>query len=309
MKKFLTMAAVLALAFNFTACHDDDDDEDGDYVADFTSCAKVSYVPGAQTAANKVGLNAFMLSDANGYTDVTAYMYADSAEVTTPYTVDETKFKNFYGGFCPTGFEADDETWDYFRPASGAYHSGTGALVCNPGSLCRPLFMRRHFAVDMSSLLSMISVGDMKGLYVAPTAAYNYLTTSDGLSTLGITSSPKNVEIRFVVYAYIKTLSVSGWSSLLSMLKTNATNSDVKSSSYAVLAKTDASGNWTVNKDWQYVDLSDVEDYYVFEANLQVVDASGKTVSSFSLEDYDEGQNGLNYCMVDDITCESNGLF
>ena len=94
------------------------------------------------------------------------------------------------------------------------------------------------------------------------------------------------------------------------MLKTNVKESDVKAKNYAVLAKTDANGNWTVNKNWQYVDLDDVEDYYVFECALQVVDPStGKTVSSFSLEDYGDGTNGLNYCMIDDITCESGSPF
>lgn len=309
MKKYLALACAFACAPLLSSCHDDDDDDD-DYVADYSSVNKVSYIPGAQTAANKMGLNAFMLSDANGYTDVTSYMYADESEITAPLVIDEAKFENFYGGFCPTAFAATDESYPYFTPANGAYHSGSSALVCNPGTLCRALFARRHFAVDMSAAMSAFFVGDMEGLWVAPTAAYNYLTTAEGLSTLGVTSSPANIEVRFVVYAYIKSLGVTGWSSLLSMLKTNATESDVRSASYAVLAKTDANGNWTVNKEWQYVDLDDVEDYYIFEAALQVVDsATGKTVSSFALEDYGDGTNGLNYCMVDDITCESKGLF
>lgn len=311
MKKYLALACALACAsLPLSSCHDDDDDNDGDYVADFSSIKAVSYIPGAQTAANKVGLNAFMFSDANGYTDVTSYVVADSGEITTPYVVDEAKFENFYGGFCPTAYSASDESYAYFAPANGTYHSGSSALVCNPGTLCRAIFTRRHFAVDMSALMSTFFVGDMEGLWVAPTAAYEYLTTEDGLKELGVTTSPANVEVRFVVYAYIKTLGVTGWQSLIDMFKTNASESDVKSKSYAVLAKTDANGKWTVNKEWQYVDLDDVEDYYIFEAALQVVDAAtGKTVSSFQLEDYGDGQNGLNYCMVDDITCESKGLF
>lgn len=311
MKKYLALACALACAPLLSSCHDDDDDDDDkDYVADFSSVQQVSYIPGAQTAANKMGLNAFMFSDANGYTDITSYMVADDGEIPAPLVVDEEWFEKFYGGFCPTAFAATDESYPYFTPANGAYHSGSSALVCNPGTLCRPIFTRRHFAASMSALTSAISVGDMEGLWVAPTAAYNYLTTADGLSTLGVTSSPANVEVRFVVYAYIKTLGVSGWDSLVGMFKTNASESDVKSKSYAVLAKTDANGNWTVNKEWQWVDLDDVEDYYVFEAALQVVDATtGKAVTTFQLEDYGDGTNGLNYCMVDDITCESKSLF
>lgn len=310
MKKFLALACALACASAFTACHDDDNDDDKDYVADYTSINAVSYIPGAQTAANKVGLNAFMLSDAKGYTDVTSYMYADTTEIVAHLTPSEAWFENFYGGFCPTAFEATDEAWTPYVPANGAYHSGSGALVCNPGQLCRPLFTRRHFAVGMSALTSALFVGDMEGLWVCPTAQYNKLTTADGLSELGISSSPKNVEIRFYVYAYIKSLSVGSWSTLVNMLKTNVSSSDVRAKNYAVLAKTDANGAWTVNKDWQYVDLDDVEDYYAFEASLAVVDATtGKTVSTLSLENDGEGENKLNFCMVDDITCESKSLF
>lgn len=310
MKKYLTMAMAAACALSFTACHDDDDDDDKDYVADFTTINQVSYIPGAQTAAQKLGLNAFMLSDVNGYTDVTCYMSADTTEITPNMQISEEMFENFYGGICPTAFTADDEAYDYFRPACGTYHSGSGALVCNSGTLCRALFMRRHFAMSATAFLSSFNTGDMKGLWVCPTAAYNLLTTEEGRTALGVSSSPKNVEIRFVVYAYIKTIGLSSWSAFASMLKTNVKESDVKAKNYAVLAKTDANGNWTVKKDWQYVDLDDVEDYYVFECVLQVVDPStGKTVSSFSLEDYGDGTNGLNYCMIDDITCESGSLF
>ena len=60
MKKYLALACAFSCAAALTACHDDDDD-DSDYVSDFTSINKVSYVPGAQTAANKAGLNAFLL--------------------------------------------------------------------------------------------------------------------------------------------------------------------------------------------------------------------------------------------------------
>mgnify|MGYP004508358355 CR=1 FL=1 len=312
MKKFLALACALACASAFTACHDDDNDDDKDYVADYTSINAVSYIPGAQAAASKVGLNAFMLSDANGYTDVTCYMYADADSIVkvVPLTPSEDFFNTFYGGFCPTAFEATDEAWTPYVPANGAYHSGSGALVCNPGQLCRPLFTRRHFAADMSALTSALTMGDMEGLWVCPTAQYNKLTTADGLSELGISSSPKNVEIRFYVYAYIKSLSLGSWSTLVNMFKTNISSSDVRAKNYAVLAKTDANGVWTVNKDWQYVDLDDVEDYYAFEASLAVVDAAtGKTVSTLSLENDGEGENKLNFCMVDDITCESKSLF
>lgn len=310
MKKYIALASAFACALTFSACHDDDDDDDKDYVADFTTINQVSYIPGAQTAANKAGLNAFMLSDVNGYTDVTGYFIADTTEITANMKIDENMFENFYGGFCPTAFEANDEQYDYFRPACDTYHSGTNALVCNTGTLCRALFTRRHFAASMTAIGSLF-LGDMEGLWACPTAAYNYLTTEDGRKTLGVTTSPKNIEIRLVVYGYIKTLSLGSWNTLKDMLKTNIKGANgTQSKNYAVLAKTDTNGNWTVNKDWQYVDLDDIEDYYMFEVALQVVDAStGKTSSALTLEDYGDGQNGLNYCMVDDITCENNSLF
>lgn len=311
MKKYIALASAFALALTFSACHDDDDDDDKDYVADFTTINQVSYIPGVQTAVGKAGLNAFMLSDANGYTDVTCYMVADTTAITENMQISESMFENFYGGICPTAFKADDERFDYhFRPACGTYHSGTGALVSNNGSLCRSLFTRRHFAASMSAIGSLF-VGDAEGLWACPTAAYNYLTTEEGRTDLGVTSSPKNIEIRLVIYGYVKSLSVGNWKTLVEMMTTNIKSaSGEKASNYAVLAKTDANGNWTVNKDWQYIDLDDIDHDYVFEAALEVVDPStGKQVSTFTLEDYGEGQNGLNYCMIDDITMESNSLF
>lgn len=311
MKKYIALASAFALALTFTACHDDDDDDDSKaYIADYTTINQVSYIPGVQSAVGKAGLNAFMLSDANGYTDVTCYMVADTTEITENMQMTEEMFENFYGGICPTAFKADDETYDYFRPACGTYHSGTGALVSNNGSLCRSLFTRRHFAASMTSIGSLF-LGDADSLWVCPTAAYNYLTTEEGRTALGVTTSPKNIEIRFVVYGYVKSLSLGSWKTLVEMMTTNIKSaSGTKCSSYAVLAKTDASGNWTVNKDWQKIDLDDIDHYYVFEAALEVVDATtGKQVSTFTLEDYGENQNGLNYCMIDDITLESKSLF
>lgn len=306
MKKYLALACALACAsLPLTSCHDDGNDDDSDYVAGFSSIKKVSYIPGAQTAANMVGLNAFLFSDANGYTDVASYFTLDSGVIETPYIITEERFDKFYSGFCPSPYEATDDEKTFNVPINGTYHSGSSALVCIPGQLCRAIFTRRHFAADMDALASSLLVGDMKGLWVAPTSAYELLATDEGLKELELTNSPANVEVRFVVYAYIKTLALTNWQSLVDMFKTNAKESDVKSKSYAVLAKTDANGKWTVNKEWQYVDLSDVEDYYIFEAALQVVDAAtGKTVSSFPFD-----ESLLNSCIVDDITCESKSLF
>ena len=152
MKKYLAMAMAAACALSFTACHDDDDDDDKDYVADFTTINQVSYIPGAQTAANKLGLNAFMLSDVNGYTDVTCYMSADTTEITPNMQISEEMFQNFYGGICPTAFTADDEKYTFFRPACGKYHSGSGALVCNSGTLCRALHAQALFCEPFSCL-------------------------------------------------------------------------------------------------------------------------------------------------------------
>ncbi|MBQ2322660.1 MAG: hypothetical protein II375_08940 [Bacteroidales bacterium] len=313
MKKYLALASALLCAASLTACHDDGDDDDDvqDYVADFTSAAKVSYIPGAQTAASKVGLNAFMLSDNQGKTDVACYMYADESEITEGYVIDEEKFENFYGGFCPTGFSADDPSWDPYRPITDAYHSGSGALVCNPGTLCRPLFTRRHFAADLGAVSSQLTLGDMKGLWVCPTAQYAKLKTAEGRSELGISSSVKNVQIRFYIYAYINSLSLGKLSEIIDMLKTNLKESDTRAKNYVVLAECDANGEWSVAEGWKYLDLEDVEDFYVFEATISAVDKStGKTVSTIELQGDDvEDSNKLNYCMVDDITVESKSLF
>jgi len=310
MKKYLALACAFSCAAALTACHDDDDDDDSDYVSDFTSINKVSYVPGVQTAANQAGLDAFLLSDSEGKTDIACYMYSGMT-IGDTVIIDEEWFDNFYGGFCPTAFTADDESYDPYRPITGSYHSGSGALVCNTGTLCRALYFRRHFGVDMSSALSNLFLGDMEKMYVCPTAQYKKLTTSDGLTELGISSSPANIQIRFYVYGYIKSLSLSSWTAVKEMLKTNIKDSDVKSSSYAVLAETDANGNWSVASDWVELDLSDIEDYYVFECAMQVVDkTTGKSVSTFSIDDGTvDGGNKLNYCIVDDVTVENKSIF
>lgn len=310
MKKYLALASTLALAALLPACDDDNSNDDGLYVSDFTTINKVSYIPGSQLLANKTGLNAFLLSDEEGKTDIACYMYADTSEIVAPLTPSESWFENFYGGFCPTAFSADDDSWDPYRPITGSYHSGSGALVCNPGTACRALYMRRHFGADLSTLTSNLFLGDMERLYVCPTAQYKKLTTSDGLEELGITSFPSNIQIRLVVYAYVKSLNVSSLSAIKDLFSTNLKESDVKSSSYAILAQSDDEGDWTVNDYWQEIDLDDVDDYYVFECKLQVTNANGKVVSSFTLDDDNvDGSNKLNYCIIDDITVEDKSLF
>lgn len=306
MKKYIALASALALALTFTACHDDDDDDDDkDYVADFTTINSATFIPGLQNASNYAGLNSFMLSDKNGYTDV--YSFTTSSVDTTQFPMAVTsEFGNgWQGGITPTWFSATDEE-SYFTPASGAFHSGTGALICNPGTIERAIFSK-HFAIDFSTALAYLNLGDIEGLYVAPTDAYNYLTTEEGRKALGITNPSSAVKIQFCVYGYIDSFRFSNLKQFISTIKGAAASigkGGTISSKVIDLATFDGT-TWTVNKDWQYLDLDDLDDYYLFEGYIRVVDSNNKTTSAFAVSD----DNMLNYCLIDDITWESKSLF
>lgn len=298
MKKFLTMAAALAFAFNLTACHDDDDDSD--YVADFTEVKAASTIPGISTVGNYAGVHSYMLSDASGYTDI--YTFTQSSVDTTefPMTVKEDFAEGWYGGMCPTWFTATDEE-TYFTPACGEFHSGTGCVIANPGTVCRALFSK-HFAVDFQSALSFLMLEDIKGLYVCPTDAYNYLTTEEGRTELEITNPTSACKIQFCVYGYVDSFRFSNFKTFISAL-TGAAGSIGKGgkmcSNTVDLATFDGS-TWTVNKDWQYLDLEPIDDFYMFEAYIRVVDTNDKVITTFEVSD----ENMLNYACIDDITYE-----
>lgn len=299
MKKFLTMAAALAFAFNLTACHDDDDD-DSDYVADFTSCAAASTLPGLSTVGSYAGVNSYMLSDASGYTDVYTFTQSSVDTTTFPMAITKSFADGWYGGFCPTWFTATDEE-SYYTPACGEYHSGSGCVIANPGTVCRALFSK-HYALDFSTIMGALMITDIKGLYVCPTDAYNYLTTEAGRTELGVTNPTSACKIQFCVYGYIESFSFNNLKTFVTTVvnagKSIGTGGTMCSNTID-LATFDGS-TWTVNKDWQYLDLTPINNCYMFEAYLRVVDSNNKVVTTFEVSD----ENFLNYACVDDITYE-----
>lgn len=324
MKKYLQMAmAAAVVATGMTACHNDDEDGDGNYVADFTSVAGLSTIPGLSFLSDRtLGIYQYSMSDASGYTD--AYIYTQGAygaldseepqdEAGTTGTVSVSQLADmYYGGFCPTTFAASSEE-DYCTPACGEYHSGNGALICNPGTVCRAIFSR-HIGLDLSTLLGALSVGKkVQGLWVAPTTEMAYV---DGerfeaakqkydLSDLAIESLPAGYKIEFVVYGYVESFKLSNFKEAMNSIKDAGTSmaKGGKLAAAVTLASSDANGKVTVNTDWQYVDLSGTK-AYLWEATLRVVNGSGQTVDSW-LND----ENYTNYCLVDDITYESASLF
>lgn len=305
MKKYIALAAAFACALTFSSCHDDDDDDDKDYVADFTTINSATCIPGLQKAAAYTGLYSYMFSDKNGYTDV--YSFTTSSVDTTAFPMEVTPVfsTGWQGGITPTYVSANCDT-SFYTPASGAYHSGSGALICNPGTLERALFSK-HFAIDFSTALAYLNLGDIEGLYVAPIDAYNFLTTEEGRAELGVTNPSSAVKIQFCVYGYIDSFRFSNLTSFINTIKGAASsigNGGKMSAKVIDLATFDGK-TWTVNKDWQYLDLDDIDDYYLFEAYIRVVDSNNKTTKAFEVTD----NNMLNYCLIDDITWESKSLF
>ena len=310
MKKFLTIAACAAVcASMLSACSDDDDDDDI-YTADFSSIAKISNL-GLSSVSSFTGINGYLLSDRKGWTDVACYTkYSVSEDQALPFTPTSDFVDKFYGGICP--ISSSSTSYEYYLPITGSFHSGSSGLLCNPGSMVKALFSRRHFAVDMSSVLSQFILDDAIGIYVCPTKAYEYLETSDGLQTLGITQSVKNCRIQFCVYGFINHISTGSWSEIVEICKNTASNvvsGGTICSDVITLAQSDDNGTWTVNKNWQYMSLSSIEDYYFFQCVLRVVNSNGQEISNFKLQDAIEGYNGLNYCVLDDFSCEGGNDF
>lgn len=311
MKKYIAMACAMTCALGFTACSDDDDNNTpSNHVCDFTTSNSFSTIPGLSTLGNWTGMNCYMLSDAQGWCDISCYTRTDIDTTAISFSPDQDFVDGFYGGFCPMTSSLAGANEEFAPTASDI--PSTGYVVCNDGKACRAIFTRRHFAMDMSAIGSALLCGDAEELYVCPVKTYEKLTTADGIAELGI-GTKANVEIRFVVFGFVENISLSGWQNLVNMFK----NSQVKDelgkggalcSSYATLAKSDADGNWTINKDWQRIDLESIEDYYIFECGLQVL-LNGEVVNTKFLQDRGTGKNGLNYCCVSKFTCESKSLW
>lgn len=320
MKKYLQMAmAAAVVATGMTACHNDDDG-DGNYVASFESVAGLSTLPGMGYMAN-LGLYQYAMSDANGYTDAYIFTSApygnlNSEEATDDpnagtTSVDVTQLaESYYGGFCPTTFAANSDE-DNYTPACGEYHSGNGALICNPGLACKALFSR-HIGADLSTLMGFMSVGKkVLGLWVAPTTEMAYVDpvrfeeAKQKFELDNVEPLPANTRIEFVVYGYVESFDLSNFKKAVKTIKDAGAGmaSGGKLAAVVTLVSSDANGKVTVNSDWQYVDLSGTK-AYLWEAALRVVDQNGKTVDSYSLTD-----EMTNYCLVDDITYESASLF
>lgn len=203
MKKFLSIVVAAAcLASMTTACHDDDENE-GQHVADYSDNLTVKTVPSMlSNVLNYAGTALYMLSD--GTSDVFHYTILNEgggdkvinaisgAETNvaedgegesydqTSGSLSKNSYKavgeSFYGGFTPTWLEAsttcnydnvDDGAYSYV-PISGSYKSST-ALICNPGDYCRALFCKNLTG------LSLLTVKKIKGLYVQAPKVYSIL--------------------------------------------------------------------------------------------------------------------------------------
>lgn len=310
MKKYFLLA-LTCLAFTFTACHDDDDEEgDKDYVMSYET-PKVNTTGVFDMIANTTGVSTFTLSDALGYSDI--YFFSNDGAKVKEYALQagdltlsqatlDSICQSFYGGFYPTWFEANDEE-EWFTPYNGTFHSGNGALLCNPGLVCRSFFSK-HIQLDMSAGMSALLLKEIKCLYVNTTSVYELFEDKEGNAELRegleIVDLPKNSRIEFVVYGYIDSFRFNDFKSFFSALKGGATQvaNGGKEGTPLTIAETDANGKTTVKvKDWTRVDLSDIDDCYLFEAYLRVVDANGKTIDT-----YDLNHSYLNYILVDDIT-------
>ena len=301
MKKHLLFVLGLSLvAGSLTACHDDDDDDSAsDYVLDYTTAAVGSSI--VSNISSYAGCYVYTICDANTYTDLYTFSTASSFDDITDengYLDASLAYNNWYGGFTPTAVAANDED-DPYTPISGAYHSGTGALLVNQGSVCRSVFSK-HIAADISTLSSYLLLDGLKGFYVQPTYYYSLLNDSSTLAEYSIEQLPANHKIQLCVYGYLKdSFSFNSFKNFLSSLKNSVaeTGSGVLSSSVIDLASADENGNVTVLEDWEYADLSDLNDYCMYEVYIRVVGSDGKTSSStYTLPDE------LNVVLIDDVT-------
>lgn len=310
MKKYL-LIALSTFALTFTACHDDDDEEgSGDYVMSYET-PKVNTTGIFDMIANTTGVSTFTFSDAMNYSDL--YFFSNNGQMVKDYATQsadlsltgaalDSLFGTYFGGFYPTWYAANDEE-QWFTPYNETYHSGNGALICNPGLVCRALFSK-HMQADLSTAMSYILLKDIKCLYINTTSIYKLFEEEEGNAELRkeleIADLPANSRIEFLVYGYVDSFRFNDFKSFLSALKGGATQvaSGGKAGTAVTVAETDANGKTTVKvKDWTRVDLGNISDCYLFEAYLRIVDNNGKTIDT-----YDLNGSWLNYILVDDIT-------
>lgn len=293
MKKFFIFAVALACAnFTLVACDDDDDDDSEEdstttIVADFTS--GVTY-------------DEALYSYATGIADVNTYIFTDADEVCDVYTYstsEEVDSESWYGGFIPTWFTATDTATSVYAPISGTFNSGSGALLCNPGTACRAMFMQ-HSSSDYS-LSSLLSSVTLAGIYVNNTWLYKALANGDTdvLDEYEIDPLEAGQSITLVVNGYVSgDYSYDSFSSFFSSIASDATvllTGGVQCENTVTLAECDSDGNVTVLEDWTFIDLSDMADYKLIEVSIE----------TDGFDDDEELNDYLNIVLVDDITYAS----
>jgi len=298
------MAAVVGTSF--TACHDSDgeDGEEGaSYVFDSSSITIDESVIGKASA--KSGVETYTLT--SNMISVYCYNLGDKQTIIDNYIGDSGLTEDglgyladkIFGGFTPCAIDPNDENRWYLTPADTTDNAKNSSLICNPGTICKALF-HKELAASATGLLSVALVKGPVCLYAAPITLYNELETNnaDGLIDQ-YTALPAGDEIRLVVYGYIDSFNISNWSKTLDSFKgilTSVKNNGTKSANYVTLAKADANGKVTVNKSWQKLDLTDLEDFYCFECYIEVVKADGSVDSNYTLCD------DLNFCSVKKIS-------
>lgn len=322
------MALALVAAFGFTACHDDDsEDENSATVSNFDGSANIG-ASMFNSLSSKMGVTACYITDDNQIADLYTFSTMTTEQISESCGTLSTDGKTvafstdglvtygeeaWYGGFCPTWFTASDETQIYV-PACKVYNgTHTGALLCNPGTACKTIFTR-HMAADLSSAMAAIKKLKISSLYVCPIDAYNYIGASDDKKPydgFSADSIPANHEIQFVVYGYVQHCNISNIQSAISSLKSAATEvgqGGTMCEAPAVLAKTDEKGNLTVNKNWQKLDLSSIKDCYLLECAIRVVDTTtGKTSKTYVIDS--DNNEDLNYVLVSDIAFTGRSFF
>lgn len=327
-KRFSIMALALVAAFGFTACHDDDDeDENSATVSNFDGSANIG-ASMFNSLSSKMGVTACYITDDNQIADLYTFSTMSTEQIseacgtispdgkTVAFSADGLAVygeEAWYGGFCPTWFAADDEEQVYL-PACRSYNgTHTGALLCNPGTACKTIFTR-HMAADLTSAMAAIKKLKVNSLYVCPVEAYNYINDNENTRWEGgydLTALPANHEIQFVVYGYVNHCNISNIQSAISSLKAAATEvgqGGKMCEKPAVLAKTDGEGKLTVNKDWQKLDLSSIKDCYLLECAIRVVDTTtGKTSKTYVIDG--ENNEDLNYVLISDIAFTGRSFF
>jgi len=327
MKKHLLFALGVACAATcLTACHDSDgsDDEDG-YVANFYSPKISESVFTKLLNYTGMGVYSYVLQDGgSGYVDVWHYNTLSSEDITSTgfdttgvqlsHDYMDDLFQGFYGGFSPAWTSANDEenSLEYYLPISGTYHteSGSNALICNPGSVCKALFSK-HLSGDFSALLAAMSVGKLQKLYVQPNKCYKALydeTFTSNYNGIDVAALPANTKIVFQIYGYVDHFNVSSFKEAINTIKNaaSATASGGKLGGEIVLAESDSNGKVTVNTEWQELDLSSLEKYYLYEAYIKVINSTTGKDSEYTIDA--NTNTDLGYVWVDDITFESANI-